>query len=271
MNLLFAARARYTLFMEITIKNLLLQELTRRQTRNSSYSLRAFARDLGVGATTLSDVLADKRSLSKTNLGKVMEKLLVSPLEKEKLWDDYKDNVNRPRELDDKTVLEEDVFRLIADWQYFAVWSLAKIKDNQARPEWIANRLGIKKEEAEDAIERLIRLKLVRKSQGRLVRTGNSLSTTTDIPSAAIRKHHSQNLRLAEDSLHHVPVEFREFGSVTMSVNPEKLSAAKQILLKTRKKISDLLETGEVSEVYTLSFQLFPLTKLQSTTEDENV
>lgn len=257
--------------MELTIKNLLLQELTRRQTRNSSYSLRAFARDLGIGATTLSDVLADKRSLSKTNLGKVMEKLLVSPSERETLWGEYKDNVNRPREIDSKTVLEEDVFRLIADWHYLAVWSLAKIKNNQARPEWIANRLGIKKEEAEDAVERLIRLKLVRKAHGRLVSTGNDLSTTTDIPSAAIRKHHSQNLRLAEEALHNVPVDFREFSSVTMAVNLEKLPTVKQILLKTRKKINDLLETGEASEVYTLSFQLFPLTKLQGTTEDENV
>ncbi|MBS1971265.1 MAG: DUF4423 domain-containing protein [Bdellovibrionales bacterium] len=256
--------------MEITIKNLLLQELTRRQTRNSSYSLRAFARDLGIGATTLSDVLADKRSLSKTNLGKVMEKLLVSPVEKEKLWNDYKDNVNRPRELDDKTVLEEDVFRLIADWHYVAVLNLANIKNNQARPEWIAERLGIKVEEAEDAIERLQRLKLVRKAHGRLVQTGRDLATTTDIPSAAIRKHHSQNLRLAEEALHNVPVDFREFSSVTVAANLEKLSAVKQILLKTRKKINDLLETGEPSEVYTLSFQLFPLTKLQSTTEEEN-
>jgi len=267
----FCINSVYTDGMEITIKNLLLQELTRRQTRNTSYSLRAFARDLGVGATTLSDVLADKRSLSRSNLAKVMEKLLVSPVEKEKLWHEYKHNMNRPLEVDDKRVLEEDVFRLIADWQYLAVWSLAKLKDNKARPEWIAKRLGIKKEEAEDAIERLIRLKLVKKTQGRLVRTGNSLSTTTDIPSAAIRKHHSQNLSLAENSLHNVPVEFREFGSVTMAVNPEKLSVAKQILTKTRKKISDLLETGDVSEVYTLSFQLFPLTQLQKNTEDENV
>jgi len=257
--------------MEITIKNLLLQELARRQTRNSSYSLRAFARDLGVGATTLSDVLADKRSLSRSNLGKVMEKLLVSPIEKEKLWNDYKDNISRPHEIDDQTVLEEDVFRLIADWQYLAVWSLAKLKENKARPEWVAKRLGIKREEAEDAIERLIRLKLVKKVQGRLVRISDSLNTTVDIPSVAIRKHHSQNLRLAEDSLHNVPVEFREFGSVTMAVNPEKLSAAKQILIKTRKKIADLLETGDVSEVYTLSFQLFPLTQLQRNKESEDV
>jgi len=257
--------------MELTIKNLLLQELTRRQTRNSSYSLRAFARDLGIGATTLSDVLADKRSLSKTNLGKVMEKLLVSPAEQGVLWGEYRNNVNRPHKLDDKTILEEDVFRLIADWHYLAVFSLAKVKNNQARPEWIAERLGIKKEEAEDAIERLVRLKLVRKSQGRLAPTGNDLSTTTDIPSSAIRKHHSQNLRLAEESLHRDPVEFREFSSVTMAMNPEKLPAVKQILLKTRKKISDLLESDDASEVYTLSFQLFPLTRLQSTTEDENV
>ena len=92
-----------------------------------------------------------------------------------------------------------------------------------------------------------------------------------DIPSAAIRKHHSQNLSLAEQSLHRDSVEHREFGSVTMAVNPEKLAQAKAILLKTRKKISDLLEMGELSEVYTLSFQLFPLTKLQNSQEDQNV
>jgi len=253
--------------MEMTVKNLLLQELTKRQTRNSAYSLRAFARDLGIGVTSLSDVLADKRNLSKTNLAKVMERLAVSPLEQEKLWENYKENMSRSQDDEDRALLEEDVFRMIADWHYLAVWSLAKVKNNQASPDWIAKRLGLTREQAEDAVERLIRLKLVRKAHGRLQRTSNSLSTTVDIPSAAIRKHHSQNLRLADESLQRDPVERREFGSVTMSVNPEKLAQAKAILLKTRKKISDLLETGEPTEVYTLSFQLFPLTKLNNSQE----
>lgn len=253
--------------MELTIKNLLLQELARRQSRNSSYSLRAFSRDLGVGVTTLSDVLAEKRNLSKSNLAKVMEKLSVSPLEKADLWEKYRENASRSKEEEEKTLLEEDVFRIIADWYYLAVWSLAAVKNNQARPEWIAQRLGIKEEEARDAIERLIRLKLVKKAQGRLVRTDTSLTTTTDIPSAAIRKHHSQNLHLAAQSLHRDPVEARDFGSVTMAVNPEKLAQAKKILFQTRKKIADLLETGDTSEVYTLSFQLFPLTKPRNSQE----
>lgn len=254
--------------MEITAKNLLLTELAKRQTRNPSYSLRAFARDLNIGATTLSDVLADKRSLSKTNLQKVMERLFVSPLDQEKLWADYKALAQRP-EIDDRTYLDETIFRLIADWHYIAILNLAKIKNNQASPQWIAARLGIKKSEAEEALERLLNLGLIKKTRGRLLRTSKPIGTSRDIPSAAIRKHHTQNLHLAEESLHRDPVHTREFGSITMAINPERLPLAKEILTKTRKKIADLLDDGPVSEVYTLSFQLFPLTKLETSMEDK--
>jgi uncharacterized protein (TIGR02147 family) len=250
--------------MELTIKNILMEELTKRQTRNTSYSLRAFARDLGIGATTLSDVLADKRNLSKTNLAKVMEKLLLSPVERDRLWSNYKESVNRAPEVDLKTLLDEDVFRLIADWHYLAILSLVKLKESQSDPEWFANRLGIKSEEVSEALESLQRLQLIKKVRGRFVRTAKSLTTSKDVPSAAIRKHHTQNLRLAEDSLHRDAVAYREFGSVTLAVNLEKLPLAKEMIFKARKKIADLLEDENASEVYTLSFQLFPLTKLQN-------
>jgi uncharacterized protein (TIGR02147 family) len=254
--------------MEMTIKNLLMERLTERQTRNSSYSLRAFARDLGIGATTLSDVLADKRSLSKTNLQKVMEKLLVSPLEQDKLWVDYKENVNRAPAPDDRRSLDEDTFRLIAEWHYLAILNLARIKDCQADPQWIANRLGMKKDEIETALERLYRLELVKKTRNRLVRTAKPLTTVKDVPSAAIRKHHARNLRLAEESMYRDPVGTREISAVTMAVNVEKLPLVKELLLKTRKKVAALLEDDNASEVYTLAFQLFPLTKLQKSSED---
>ncbi len=256
--------------MSITVKNLLLQELSTRQTRNSAYSLRAFARDLGLGVTTLSDVLADKRQLSKINLEKVIIKLFVSPLEQELLRASSRDGAHRNRQFDERTLLHEDTFRLIADWQYLAILNLAKIKNNRAgRPKWIANKLGLSVPEAQVALQRLLRLKLVTNKSGRLTRSAKPLTTSTDIPSSAIRKHHSQNLFLAEQSLHHDDVFRREFGSVTMAVNPEKLQLAKDLLLKTRKKIAALLEVGTTSEVYTLSFQLFPLTKFSRSTEEK--
>ncbi|WP_413585594.1 DUF4423 domain-containing protein [Bdellovibrio sp. HCB274] len=255
--------------MEITVKKLLMQELAKRQTRNSSYSLRAFARDLGIGSTTLSDVMGDRRSLSKSNLEKVMERLLVSPLERELLWAEYRQGSTKIA-IDEDLLLQEDTFRMISDWYYLAIMNLAQLPENRANPLWIAKRLGIKESEAEQALDRLFRLELLKKSRNRLVRTTKPM-LMKDVPSAAIRKYHNQNLHLAEQSLHRDPIDTRLFNSMTMAVNPEKIPAVKDVLLKTRKKIEDLLQDGPLTEVYTLSFLLFPLTKLENPTEDQNV
>ncbi|WP_413582824.1 DUF4423 domain-containing protein [Bdellovibrio sp. HCB288] len=255
--------------MDITIKSLLMQELAKRQTRNSSYSLRAFARDLGIGSTTLSDVMGERRSLSKTNLEKVMERLLLSPLERELLWAEYRQGSSKI-EIDKDLLLQEDTFRMISDWYYMAIMNLAQIPTNKAHPQWIAKRLGIKEAEAEDALERLFRLELLKKSRNRLVRTTKPI-LLKDVPSAAIRKYHNQNLHLAEQSLHRDSIDTRLFNSMTMAVNPKKIPEVTDILLKTRKKIEDLLQDGPLSEVYTLSFLLFPLTKLGNSAEEQNV
>ncbi|WP_413558947.1 DUF4423 domain-containing protein [Bdellovibrio sp. HCB209] len=255
--------------MEITVKKLLMQELARRQTRNSSYSLRAFARDLGIGSTTLSDVMGDRRSLSKSNLEKVMERLLVSPLERELLWAEYRQGSSKV-EIDERLLMEEDTFRLIADWHYLAIMNLAKLSENRASPLWIAKRLGITEQEADQALERLLRMGLVKKNRTRLVRT-DKFQTSKDVPSSAIRKHHSQNLHLAEQSLHRDSVDQRQFYSMTVAVNPAKLPLVQDVIFKARKKVEDLLQDGPLSEVYTFSFQLFPLTKLENPTGDQNV
>jgi len=256
--------------MKMTIKSFLMQELAKRQMRNSAYSLRAFARDLGIGVTTLSDVLADKRSLSKTNLEKVSLKLMLSPVELEQVWQEYKQNYQKNLEVDERTLVDEDTFRLIGDWKHLAILNLAKIPSNQAgKPSWIAKRLGTSVEEASVTLERLLRLKLVKKNESKLIRTSKLISTTNNIPSMAIRKYHAENLWLAEKSLHNDDVNCRKFIATTLAINPENIPRATELMIKTRKKIEAMLEEGPVSEVYTVSFQMFPLTKLQTTKGDK--
>lgn len=269
-SLRFLHARSITLVMKMTIKNFLMLELAKRQTRNSAYSLRAFARDLGIGVTTLSDVLADKRSLSKTNLEKVSVKLMLSPMELEQVWLEYKQNYQKDLEVDEHTLVDEDTFRLIGDWKHLAILNLAKIPSNQAgKPSWIAKRLGTTTEEASVTLERLLRLKLVKKQESKLVRTSKPIVTTNNIPSMAIRKYHAENLWLAEKCLHDEPVTRRQFVSTTLAINPENLPRATELMIKTRNKIEAMLEEGPVSEVYTVSFQMFPLTKLQSTKGDK--
>lgn len=240
-------------------KVFLLNELTSRKNRNPSYSLRAFARDLGLGVTSLSDFFKGKRDLSKSNWIKVTQKLHLSPQEAEKLL--LREDASKGQKLPDREVLKEDVFRLIADWYYLAILNLARLKNSKGDPLWLASRLGLEVEVVKEALERLLRLKLVKIQNGKLIRTAKPLTTTKDVPSEAIQRHHRQNLILAERALNEVPVNLREFGSVTMTVDLQNLQKAKDLLLKTREKIINILSSNSASEVYTLSFQLFPISK----------
>ncbi|MEQ1723918.1 MAG: TIGR02147 family protein [Pseudobdellovibrio sp.] len=238
-----------------------MSELSLRRSRNAQYSLRAFSRDLGIGLGSLSEVMSGKRELSPTNLLKVLQNLNISPEQKASL---VKGDKKERTPQEEHQLLQEDEFKLIADWYYVAILNLAKIKTNKGTPRWVSDRLGIDRYLAIEALERLERLSLIKIEKNKLVRTAKPLKTTTDIPSTAIRKHHSQNLVLAEKAIHNVPVELREIAAVVMPVNMKNLTKVKELLLKTRKKAADLLEDDQATEVYTLAFQLFPLTAVKT-------
>jgi len=59
---------------------------------------------------------------------------------------------------EDYVLLAHDVFRFVSDWWYFAILSLAETDDFDAAPWAIARRLGISREQAQEATETLLRL-----------------------------------------------------------------------------------------------------------------
>ncbi len=239
---------------------ILKKELELRKSKNSMYSMRAFARDLEIGSTSLSDILANKRKISKKNLIKIENKLSLSPLQVKTISDEIRGDKCNGEEII-KLQMEEDTFRLIADWHYLAILNLANIKNSQADPYWISQRLGITIENAIEALERLQRLKMISVQKGKLIRIKGPLTTTREISSTAIKKHHKDNLNLAYESLEKDNISLREFSSTTMSIDIKNLPKAKELLMKTKRKVANLLETDDPNQVYVLSFQLFPLTK----------
>jgi len=248
-------------------QKLLIGELASRKARNRSYSMRAFARDLGIGSTSLSDVLAQKRNLSTKNVEKVVEKLALSPKEKDLLVSEINGRVRKGEKEKEHLELQEDAFRLIADWYYLAILNLAKLPDHQANPDWIANRLGIKTTEANLALERLSRMNLLLIEGNKLRRIKHPLKTSEGTPSFAIKKHHRDKLHLAEESLINDDVSLRNFQSLTLALDPENLPEAQAILTRAVKKIGKLLDGKNPKEVYSINFHVFPLTKRETNYE----
>jgi uncharacterized protein (TIGR02147 family) len=247
------------------VQNILLAELKSRQGRNPSYSLRSFAKGLGVSPGYLSALISGKKKLTIRQATHLSAALDLSPSAKRQLLFSIAPHLSEEVELEsrDLQILQEDEFTLLSEWYHFAILNLAKINKASSNPKQLAKRLGISDIQAIDAIRRLERLGYIKLTKGKINRLAKPLRTTTDVPSTAIRKYHKQNLDLAKEKIDSIPLEKREFSSITMCTSLSKLSRAKKMINEFKERLCGELEAGSQEEVYTLAIQLFPITNME--------
>ena len=245
-------------------KNYLKAELARRKEINPLFSLRAFARILDISPAQLSQILSGKRHLTTGTATKLAQALKLSPMEKEKFLESANpDAVKKKRRRlcdHERKKLLEDEFRLICDWKHFAILSLSEIEGHKSDIKWIAKKLNISVQDAAGAIERLLRMKLIEIKKSKIKQIVAPLMTTNDIKSDSIRRSHHQNLLLAQEKLDSVDISKREFTTITMASDAQKIKEAKKMIREFKRELMEFLEEGEKTEVYTLAIQLFPLT-----------
>ena len=256
------------------LKDVLEQRLHARR----RYSLRAFARDLGMNPARLSCVLNDKKGLSAEAALSIGQKLDLSSDECDHFCSliQYQhgrtpavrhlaeQRIKRQQAGHDFFELSRDHFNIIADWYHFAILELIQTAEFTHDPQWIARRLGISQHEAAQAVERLQRLGYVTKTERGLERCRFQVKTTADVPSEAIRKHHKQVLTKAADALDSQPVDVRDVSTIMMAVDEKRLPDAKKMIERFRRELSAFLEGGtSKDEVYSLSIQLFRVSEKQ--------
>jgi uncharacterized protein (TIGR02147 family) len=261
---------------DLTYKNLIQEEFDSRRKRNLGYSLRAYARDLKMPASKLSEVMRGICGLSAKSAARLAPKLKLSPSETEWFIQSVEAHHNRSlqgrkqakemlktiSEREGFSELSLESFKIISDWCHFAIMELTEVPGFKSDVKWIAARLDITEAEARSAIKRLIDFGLLEQSnEKRLRQTHVNLATPTGIPSREIRKHHSQILMKAEQALEAVPVNERDFSALTMTFSQEQMEEARTLIKDFRRKFDRIMKAGSSPKdrVYALSIQLFPL------------
>lgn len=248
------------------------EELSLRQRHNAHYSLRAFARDIGVHPATLSQIMKGKRPLPFKDSVSVIENLRLGPKDRtlfmESLMkvktslDDIKINDNSER-----FMLDESYYKVISEWEYYAVLDLFDLDGFECTHEQISRRLGITENRAEVVVENLkICGLLIEEENGRLVKAYANVRTTEDISSQALRVAHKEALQMGMNKLDEIEVELRDFSLATVAIDLEKLPEAKTIIREFRQKMAALLRDGHKTDVYQLAIQFYPLTKVNKKT-----
>jgi uncharacterized protein (TIGR02147 family) len=242
-------------------------EYLARRRKNPAYSLRAFARLLDLPSGRVSQLLAQKRRLTPRLSRQIANRLGYDPEKTARLLR----LVEKGKKAELATTspaatyrqLNMDQFQAIADPVHFAILSLAETDDFRGDPRFVGRRLGLSASEARAAMDRLVRIQLLRKAENGAYALAQApgLTTTHDVPSTALRRAHRSVLREVIDLLDAVDLDSRDVTSITMAVDPERLKEAKLKIREFRRGLSEFLEGGKRKEVYRLNIQLVPVTK----------
>lgn len=156
--------------------------------------------------------------------------------------------------------LSAQQFKVIAEWEHFAVMALLRCPETFESAAQIAARLAITEARARQVIERLIEMNMVSiESDGSVKRSDESFRTSDDMADISVRKAHDECLDLARKSLYRDDVDTRDFSSITVAVDPKNLSMAKEKIRQFQDELAQLLDSGKKTEVYRVSMQMFPL------------
>jgi uncharacterized protein (TIGR02147 family) len=241
-------------------------DLTTKQRENPHYSLRAYARDIGVHPATLSQILKGKRPLPFKDTPSVVRKLRLDDKERTRFMESVlrtKTNIDdiKIQALDDRYIVDASHFCIIAEWEHYVVLDLFDVASFEATSAEIAARLAISQHRADIVINNLLTAGLVvRKLDGTLKKVHDDVKTTEDITSQALRESHLETLKMGMEKLDDIDVELRDFSSASFAIDTEKIPEAKTIIREFRMKMAALMKGGEKTDVYQLAIQFYPMT-----------
>jgi transcriptional regulator with XRE-family HTH domain len=146
----------------VTFRDRLQKEFDARRAANTRYSLRAFASLLDVDHATLSQILRGKRSVPAERLAVWARKLKLSP-------EEIAVYAAVGRMADESSRLREEQLRhwaaemlaLMTQPAHREMLRLSRQKGFRADSRWVAEKLGVKVDEVNIALSRLLRLGLL--------------------------------------------------------------------------------------------------------------
>ena len=248
-------------------RNYLKKELKERQRRNPRYSLRSFARQLNMDASTLSKMMNARLSIGPIVMKKMAKQLGISATElqlfskEHALASDYLFQA-----------IDLQSFESISEWYHQAILELMTIEGFQGTPEWISGQLNISIREAKKSIQALQNLKLIAIQEDGSWLDQSQGATTNIHPgmtSLAARQLQRNFLEKAQISLEKDALDIRDHSSLTFAVNKNQVGDLKKLIKKFRFDVAQLIEAElKKDSVYNLTIAMFPITKPKNKTKE---
>jgi uncharacterized protein (TIGR02147 family) len=263
-------------------RNILSTELDRRKELNALYSLRAFARDMGLAAPQLSSVMSGKKGISVQAAKKIAKKISLTDQESnyfvlsaQALHSRQPKNRQRANELlqvekqkkSIRTILEPS-FSCLNEWFYISFLQAFDLVSFEPKTEWFAEHFNVSKAQAKKALMDLEEAGLLTQDQDFFKPTFSRVKTA-DIASKQIRSYLQKMIKIASNALENQSINERDFSATTFAIDPQNIP----VLKKKIENFCDELcqagtEKGPLKEIYCFSTQFFRVSKKSTNKEN---
>lgn len=266
-------------------RDYLKKEYENRLQRRPLYSKRAFARDLGISPSTLTDFFTNKLAFSAGRVALIGKKINLNE-EQKKHWVDllafkFAKEKNKKSNLEliqvriksridsenNNLALEE--FKTVSDWYHLAYLELISMDAKKySQISQAAKALNIDIEIMTVAVQRLLSLgQLILRSKGLYQVNDQVTMINSEIPSMYVRQFHKQVLEKAIDALEKQTTEHRHNTSTFIALSEPQFKKIKQDLQTAALDIINRNTAGNSandndnakSKLYCLSLQFFNL------------
>lgn len=260
------------------VRYYLKNEFEIRLKRRPHYSLRAFARDLELSPSTLSDFFNNKIGFSKPRIYQISKKLNFTPVQRDHWWDLVEARFARDPSLrklakiraqaksrESKNRLTLEQFQFISEWQHLAILELVEMSSRYHNAEELAEALGLSLKIVKDSISRLQKLGMLVCDHNPWQVSNESTVIDDENSSKAIQFFHGQILQKVAQSLDTQESEKRDSQSIIFGVSKECLPAFKAELRSSLVNIIlKYAQTENKNSLYCMSAHLFSLTQKES-------
>lgn len=253
----------------------LLNHYSVRKAANQAYSMNAFARDLTLLPSQLSEVVRRKKGLSSQSAIKVAAKLKLSKKEQIIFVESVISHCGRsPRERQLAKVrlqkeqnqgleLSKAEFNIIKDWLNFALLEYLKINKTAFKVASAAEYFSVSKQRVLTSLSNLESVGLITKKGTHYLHQENTVFAPLNIPFTAKKLHHLKLLQISKGAYLNQDFDQRDYMSQIISVDSNKIKLAKKLIKDFHHNMNELLspDSNKKRSVYVMSTQLFSLMK----------
>jgi uncharacterized protein (TIGR02147 family) len=271
------AEKRVNIYQFLDFREFMRAYFEQEKLEDQSFSLRTFLSKVSHSLSSsglLSAVLKGTRNLSPALRLRFSQ--VMGLKDKEAQYFDLLVQFNQAKSMEEKNhhfqhlarfreskakLVSEGQYGLYSKWYYLVVWCYFGLDKNQKNPQAIAKKITpyLSAAQVEDAIDKLLQLKLIKKTANGYTPSENHVTTEKEVQDMVANHHHKEFIQMAGTMVDAIPPSRRQYNTLVFSISKESFEIVKERMEAFQEELREILDRDKQENmVCTLSMQLYP-------------